>query len=136
MFRQARLAASRAAVLRCRALWAHIGIFPHVPIPLQLSRRTVFQSTLALRSAGSFELKISKWTLDSSVKEVLLEDCGGLNGMRLHDFLFEHFGETFGCPSVSMSVFMDDPSVCVSDEAVLRRITNSSAYREFVEELT
>ncbi|CCD16750.1 unnamed protein product [Trypanosoma congolense IL3000] len=72
-----------------------------------------------------------RWTLDSSVKEVLLEDCGGLSDVRLHDFLMKHFGETFGCPSVSMSVFMDDPSVCVSDEAVLRRITKSSAYREY-----
>ncbi|CCD14965.1 unnamed protein product, partial [Trypanosoma congolense IL3000] len=131
MFRQARLAASRAAVLRCRALWAHVGIFPHVPIPLQLSRRTVFHSTLALRSAGSFELKVSKWTLDSSVKEVLLEDCGGLSDMSLHDFLMKHFGETFGSPSVSMRVFMGNPSFFLRDESLCTLVTDSEPYREY-----
>ncbi|CCD16221.1 unnamed protein product, partial [Trypanosoma congolense IL3000] len=72
-----------------------------------------------------------RWTLDSSVKEVLLEDCGGLDDMSLHDFLMKYFKRTFGVEDTSMSVFMDDPSVCVSDEAVLRRITKSSAYREY-----
>ncbi|CCD12129.1 unnamed protein product [Trypanosoma congolense IL3000] len=72
-----------------------------------------------------------RWTLDSSVKEVLLEDCGGLDDMRLHDFLMKYFKRTFGVVDTSMSVFMDDPSVCVSDEAVLGKITNSSPYREY-----
>ncbi|CCD14604.1 unnamed protein product [Trypanosoma congolense IL3000] len=75
-----------------------------------------------------------RWTLNSSVKEVLLEDCGGLDDVSLHDFLMKYFKRTFGVEDTSMSVFMDDPSVCVSDDAVLRRITNSSPYREFVEE--
>ncbi|CCD15670.1 unnamed protein product [Trypanosoma congolense IL3000] len=72
-----------------------------------------------------------RWTLDSPVKEVLLEDCAGLSDMSLHDFLMKHFGETFGSSCVSMRVFMDNPTLCVSDDAVLRRITNSSPYREY-----
>ncbi|CCD14873.1 unnamed protein product [Trypanosoma congolense IL3000] len=81
----------------------------------------------AVRTSG-------RWTLDSSVKEVLLEDCGGLSDMSLHDFLMKHFKKTFGVEDTSMRVFMDDPSLCVSDEAVLRRIINSSPYRQYVEE--
>ncbi|CCD12287.1 unnamed protein product [Trypanosoma congolense IL3000] len=73
-----------------------------------------------------------QWTLDSRIRDVLMEDCGGLSDMGLHDFLMEHFGETFGSPSVSMRVFMDDPRLCVTDEPVLVRITNSSPYVEFV----
>ncbi|CCD15249.1 unnamed protein product [Trypanosoma congolense IL3000] len=65
---------------------------------------------------------------------MLLEDCGGLSDMSLHDFLMRHFGETFGCPSVSMCVFMDDPSLCVSDESLCTLVTDSEPYREFVEE--
>ncbi|CCD16440.1 unnamed protein product [Trypanosoma congolense IL3000] len=61
-----------------------------------------------------------------------MEDCGGLGDTSLHDFLMEHFGETFGSPSVSMRVFMDNPSLCVSDESVLAMITNSSPYAELV----
>ncbi|CCD14489.1 unnamed protein product, partial [Trypanosoma congolense IL3000] len=60
-----------------------------------------------------------------------MERSGGLSDMSLHDFLMEHFGETFGSPCVSMRVFMDNPTLCVSDEAVLRRITNSSPYRGY-----
>ncbi|CCD13912.1 unnamed protein product [Trypanosoma congolense IL3000] len=75
-----------------------------------------------------------RWTLDSSVKEVLLEDCGGLSDMSLHDFLMKHFKKTFGVEDTSMRVFMDNPSLCISDEAVLRRIINSSPYRQYVEE--
>ncbi|CCD15624.1 unnamed protein product [Trypanosoma congolense IL3000] len=73
----------------------------------------------------------STWTLDSVVEDVLMEGSGTLDDMSLHDFLMEHFGGTFGFPSVSMRVFMDDPSLCVSDEGVLRWITNSSPYREY-----
>ncbi|CCD14230.1 unnamed protein product [Trypanosoma congolense IL3000] len=76
----------------------------------------------------------SGWTLNSSVKDVLMEDCGGLNGMSLHDFLMKYFKRTFGVEDTSMRVFMDDPSLCVSDESVLGWITNSSPYREYVEE--
>ncbi|CCD16227.1 unnamed protein product [Trypanosoma congolense IL3000] len=72
-----------------------------------------------------------RWTLDSHVEDVLMERCGGLGDMSLHDFLMKHFGETFGSPCVSMRVFMDNPTLCVSDDAVLRRITNSSPYREY-----
>ncbi|CCD11786.1 unnamed protein product [Trypanosoma congolense IL3000] len=71
------------------------------------------------------------WTLDSPVEDVLMERCCGLGDMSLHDFLMKHFGETLGSPCDSMRVFMDDPTLCVSDEAVLRRITNSSPYREY-----
>ncbi|CCD17225.1 unnamed protein product, partial [Trypanosoma congolense IL3000] len=71
------------------------------------------------------------WTLDSLVEDVLLERCGGLSDMSLHDFLMKHFKKTFGVEDTSMRVFMGDPTLCVSDEAVLRRITNSAPYREY-----
>ncbi|CCD12202.1 unnamed protein product [Trypanosoma congolense IL3000] len=61
-----------------------------------------------------------------------MEDCGGLDGMSLHDFLMEHFGETFGSPSVSMPMFMGNPSFFLRDESVLAMITNSSPYAELV----
>ncbi|CCD16108.1 unnamed protein product [Trypanosoma congolense IL3000] len=73
-----------------------------------------------------------RWTLDSPVEDVLMEDCGGLDGMRVHDFLLEHFGEAFGSPSVSMCLFIDDPTLFVTDESVLVKVTNSSPYVEFV----
>ncbi|CCD14015.1 unnamed protein product [Trypanosoma congolense IL3000] len=72
-----------------------------------------------------------RWTLDSLVEDVLMERCGGLGGMSLHDFLMKHFGKTFGTPDAPMSVFMDDPSLYVADESVLAKITNSSACSEF-----
>ncbi|CCD12145.1 unnamed protein product [Trypanosoma congolense IL3000] len=75
-----------------------------------------------------------RWTLDNVVEDVLMEDCGGLGDMGLHDFLMEHFGETFGFPSVSMRVFMDDPSFFLRDEPLCTTITNSSPYRQFVRE--
>ncbi|CCD16235.1 unnamed protein product [Trypanosoma congolense IL3000] len=72
-----------------------------------------------------------RWTLDSSVEDVLMERYGGLDGMRLHDFLLEHFGETFGCPSVSMRAFIGNPSFFLRDESMLELVTNSSPYREY-----
>nr|CCC89322.1 unnamed protein product [Trypanosoma congolense IL3000] len=74
------------------------------------------------------------WTLDSLVKNVLMEDCSGPGDLRLRDFLMEHFGETFGYPSVSLRVFMGDPSLYVADDSVLMKITNSLPYREFMRE--
>ncbi|CCD13255.1 unnamed protein product, partial [Trypanosoma congolense IL3000] len=131
MLRHVGVAARRTAVLRCRALWAHVGTFPQAPIPLQLSRRTVFHSTQALRSVRSYEQKTPQWTLDSPVKEVLLEDSAGLSDMSLHDFLMKHFGETFGSPCVSMRVFMGNPSFFLRDESLLTMVTESEPYREY-----
>ncbi|CCD14205.1 unnamed protein product [Trypanosoma congolense IL3000] len=131
MLRHVGVAARRTAVLRCRALWAHVGTFPQAPIPLQLSRRTVFHSTQALRSVRSYEQKTPQWTLDSPVKEVLLEDCAGLSDMSLHDFLMKHFGETFGSSCVSMRVFMGNPSFFLRDESLLTMVTESEPYREY-----
>ncbi|CCD15550.1 unnamed protein product [Trypanosoma congolense IL3000] len=74
-----------------------------------------------------------RWTLDSPVKEVLLEDCAGLSDMSLHDFLMKHFGETFGSPCVSMRVFMGNPSFFLRDESLLTMVTESEPYREYVE---
>ncbi|CCD13858.1 unnamed protein product, partial [Trypanosoma congolense IL3000] len=133
MLRHVGVAARRTAVLRCRALWAHVGTFPQAPISLRLSRRTVFHSTQALRSVRSYEQKTPQWTLDSPVKEVLLEDCAGLSDMSLHDFLMKHFGETFGSPCVSMRVFMGNPSFFLRDESLLTMVTESEPYREYVE---
>ncbi|CCD12233.1 unnamed protein product, partial [Trypanosoma congolense IL3000] len=73
-----------------------------------------------------------RWTLDSSVEDVLMERYGGLDGMRLHDFLLEHFGETFGCPSVSMRAFIGNPSFFLRDESMLELVTNLSPYRAYV----
>ncbi|CCD12733.1 unnamed protein product [Trypanosoma congolense IL3000] len=72
-----------------------------------------------------------RWTLDSSVEDVLMERYGGLDGMRLHDFLMEHFGETFGCPSVSMRVFIGNPSIFLRDESLCTLVTDSEPYREY-----
>ncbi|CCD17706.1 unnamed protein product [Trypanosoma congolense IL3000] len=74
-----------------------------------------------------------RWTLDSPVKEVLLEDCAGLSDMSLHDFLMKHFGETFGSSCVSMRVFMGNPSFFLRDESLLTMVTESEPYREYVE---
>ncbi|CCD14158.1 unnamed protein product [Trypanosoma congolense IL3000] len=104
------------------------------PVVRTPTRGEVTTATVAAVSYGYAVRPSSTWTLDSVVEDVLMERYSRLNGMRLHDFLMEHFSETFGSPSVSTSVFMDDPSLCVSDDSVLRWITNSSPYREFVEE--
>ncbi|CCD16004.1 unnamed protein product [Trypanosoma congolense IL3000] len=74
-----------------------------------------------------------RWTLDSPVKEVLLEDCAGLSDMSLHDFLMKHFGETFGSPCASMRVFMGNPSFFLRYESLLTMVTESEPYREYVE---
>ncbi|CCD15164.1 unnamed protein product [Trypanosoma congolense IL3000] len=75
-----------------------------------------------------------RWTLDSSVEDVLMERCGGVSDVSLHDFLMKHFGETFGSPSVSMRVFMGNPSIFLRDEPLCTLVTDSEPYREYVEE--
>ncbi|CCD11608.1 unnamed protein product [Trypanosoma congolense IL3000] len=91
----------------------------------------------AADAAASHETLVrarTTWTLDSPVEEVLLCNYGGLSDMSLHDFLMEHFGETFGSPNVSMSVFVGNPSFFLRDESLLIAITCSQPYREFVRE--
>ncbi|CCD12880.1 unnamed protein product [Trypanosoma congolense IL3000] len=91
----------------------------------------------AADAAASHETLVrarTTWTLDSPVKEVLLCNYGGLSDMGLHDFLVEHFGETFGSPNVSMSVFVGNPSFFLRDESLRTAITCSQPYREFVRE--
>ncbi|CCD17096.1 unnamed protein product [Trypanosoma congolense IL3000] len=91
----------------------------------------------AADAAASHETLVgarTTWTLDSPVEEVLLCNYGGLSDMSLHDFLMEHFGETFGSPNVSMSVFVDNPSFFLRDESLRTAITCSQPYREFVRE--
>ncbi|CCD13474.1 unnamed protein product [Trypanosoma congolense IL3000] len=73
----------------------------------------------------------STWTLDSVVEDVLMEGSGGLSDIGLHDFLMEHFGETFGSPCVSMRVFMGNPSLFLRDESLCTLVTNSEPYREY-----
>ncbi|CCD15843.1 unnamed protein product, partial [Trypanosoma congolense IL3000] len=112
------------------------AVAPVVQTPLrgEVATRTVSAVRPAAVRHDVSERPSGRWTLDSPVEDVLMEDCGGLDGMRLHDFLMKYFKRTFGVEDTSMCVFMDDPSLCVSDESVLRWITNSSPYREFVED--
>ncbi|CCD17404.1 unnamed protein product [Trypanosoma congolense IL3000] len=88
------------------------------------------------RSLASSKAAVARvngtWTLDSLVKNVLMEGYGGLGDMSLHDFLMKHFKETFGVKNASLAVFVEDPTYYVADESVLGRITSSSPYMEFM----
>ncbi|CCD13631.1 unnamed protein product [Trypanosoma congolense IL3000] len=75
-----------------------------------------------------------RWTLASLVEDVLMERYGRLDDMSLHDFLMKYFKRTFGVEDTSMCVFMGNPSFFLRDESMLELVTNSSPYREFVEE--
>ncbi|CCD13205.1 unnamed protein product [Trypanosoma congolense IL3000] len=88
----------------------------------------------AADAAASHETLVrarTTWTLDSPVEEVLLCNYGGLSDMSLHDFLMEHFGETFGSSNVSMSVFVDNPSFFLQDYSSRTMIVDSMPYREY-----
>ncbi|CCD12568.1 unnamed protein product [Trypanosoma congolense IL3000] len=70
-------------------------------------------------------------TLDSLVKEELLEDCGGLDDMSPRDFLMTHFGRAVGYLTASMSDFIANPSFFLKDEALRTLVTDSEPYREY-----
>ncbi|CCD16617.1 unnamed protein product [Trypanosoma congolense IL3000] len=63
-----------------------------------------------------------------------MERCGGVSDVSLHDFLMKYFKKTFGVEDTSMCVFMGNPSFFLRDESMLELVTNSSPYREYVEE--
>ncbi|CCD14967.1 unnamed protein product [Trypanosoma congolense IL3000] len=120
-------------VKRTRDEMEEEAVAPVVQAP---ARDQVTAATVAAVRPGAVRYDVvarasGRWTLDSLVEDVLMEDCGGLDGMRLHDFLMKHFGETFGCPSVSMRAFTGNPSFFLRDESMLKMVTNSSPYREY-----
>ncbi|CCD14060.1 unnamed protein product [Trypanosoma congolense IL3000] len=73
-----------------------------------------------------------RWTLDNVVEDVLMEDCGGLGDMGLHDFLMEHFEEDFGTVDVSMCAFIHNPGACIGDECSREEVTDLEPYKELL----
>ncbi|RNE98400.1 uncharacterized protein Tco025E_09244, partial [Trypanosoma conorhini] len=73
-----------------------------------------------------------RWTLTSTVEEVLLEGLDAAEQMTLSDFIRRYVDPNFVLDegrNVMMGVVIQWPEDCISDERLLGRILNSPAYQ-------
>ncbi|AAQ15496.1 retrotransposon hot spot (RHS) protein, putative [Trypanosoma brucei brucei TREU927] len=73
------------------------------------------------------------WTMDSKVRNVLLEDYAGLRNMTLHDFLLKKFLNTYNTENVAMDVFVQSPRDYILDARILERIQRLDEFEEYKE---
>ncbi|PBJ80091.1 retrotransposon hot spot (RHS) protein [Trypanosoma cruzi cruzi] len=82
------------------------------------------------------ETRRPQWTLDSEVKDVLLEGEAGGNCMKLNDFLRRHIGPSAVVDeryNVTMEVFLLEPKTYVQDQQLLEEIFNLTEYHALQE---
>ncbi|ESS69294.1 retrotransposon hot spot (RHS) protein [Trypanosoma cruzi Dm28c] len=78
------------------------------------------------------EKRQQQWTMNSSVKEILLEGSTNRTEMRLNDFLRSNLGGRAAVDedyNVTMQAFVQEPNDYVQDQRLLGRIINLPAYQ-------
>ncbi|RNC56600.1 putative retrotransposon hot spot (RHS) protein [Trypanosoma cruzi] len=79
-----------------------------------------------------------KWTMSSSVEDILLEGSTNRNNMKLNDFLRSNLGEEWVVDpneNVAMEAFLLRPTMFIQNKGLLRTITALPSYRELEREL-
>ncbi|KAF8301302.1 retrotransposon hot spot protein (RHS), putative, partial [Trypanosoma cruzi] len=77
------------------------------------------------------EMHRPKWTMNSSVEDILLEGSTNRNNMKLNDFLRSNLGEEWVVErnrNVTMEAFVQEPDAYVQDQRLLRIIFNLTEY--------
>nr|CAJ16176.1 retrotransposon hot spot (RHS) protein, putative [Trypanosoma brucei brucei TREU927] len=74
------------------------------------------------------------WTMNSKVRDVLLEDVllqryEGLRNMKLHDFLLKKFSNTYHTQNVVMDVFVHNPRRYIVDAEILEDIQDTDEFK-------
>ncbi|EAN86707.1 retrotransposon hot spot (RHS) protein, putative, partial [Trypanosoma cruzi] len=80
------------------------------------------------------EMHRPKWTMNSSVEDILLEGSTNRNNMKLNDFLRSNLGEEWVVErnrNVTMEAFVQEPDAYVQDQRLLRIIFNLTEYQVY-----
>ncbi|KAF8290039.1 putative retrotransposon hot spot (RHS) protein, partial [Trypanosoma cruzi] len=82
------------------------------------------------------EARQPQWTMNSTVKDILMEGSTLRTDMKLNDFLRNYVGGTAAVgedSNVTMEVFVQEPDDYVQDQRLLKRICNLTAYQALEE---
>ncbi|PWV04143.1 putative retrotransposon hot spot protein (RHS) [Trypanosoma cruzi] len=77
-----------------------------------------------------------QWTMNSTVRDILLEGSTGMANMKLNDFLRDYVGGGAAVDedhNVTMEVFVQEPDDYVQDQQIFDEIHNLTEYRELEE---
>ncbi|EKF27422.1 retrotransposon hot spot (RHS) protein, putative [Trypanosoma cruzi marinkellei] len=79
------------------------------------------------------ETRRPKWTMSSTIKDILLEGSTLISEMKLNDFLRRNWGEEWAVErngNVAMGAFVFTPRMFIQDEGLLGLITAMPSYQE------
>ncbi|PWU85738.1 putative retrotransposon hot spot protein (RHS) [Trypanosoma cruzi] len=82
------------------------------------------------------EARQQQWTMNSTVRDILLEGSTGMANMKLNDFLRDYVGGGAAVDedhNVTMEVFVQEPDDYLQDQQIFDEIHNITEYRELEE---